>query len=112
MPPSCLDIACAHFASDVIGLPDRQRYNSQRRIFGSARGKLRPIRDEQVFDIMSLTPFVHHAVLWLFRHAVGAQIVGRWIRWRWEGPCGSNRIIDSLARHCQIKLLEIGRATL
>ena len=65
VPPYCLDIACANFASDVISLPDRQRHNSQRRIFGSARGELRPIRDEQVFDIMGLTPFVHHAVLWL-----------------------------------------------
>ena len=64
----------------VVGLPDRERHDGQRRVLGPAGRELAAVRDEQIGDIVGLAELVADAVLCLFALAAGAHVVsaGKW----------------------------------
>lgn len=78
----------------MIRLTDRKRHNRQGWVLGSAAGELRAVRDEKVRNIMGLALFVDNSVTWIFRHPIGAQIMGRKIGRGRQNPCCANRLID------------------
>ena len=53
-----LNILLGHLVSDVIRLPNCERYNRQCRICRRAGCELAAVRDKEVFDVVSLTPFI------------------------------------------------------
>ena len=57
-----LDILLRHLVSNVIGLTNRERDDCQGRIFCCAGCELAAVRNEQVFDIMSLPPLVANSI--------------------------------------------------
>src|ERR1700712_59001 len=66
--------------SNELRLPDRQGDDGQRRVLSCAGGELAAVGNEQIGDFMALSVFIADAVLRLFTHAAGAQVVGRGVR--------------------------------
>ncbi len=58
--------ALAHLLCNVIGLPDGQRHDRKRRVLSGPRRELRPVRDEQIGNVMGLPMLVDHPVPRIF----------------------------------------------
>src|SRR5690606_21757034 len=83
-----------HLLGDVVGLPDRQRDDRQRRVFGGAGGELAAVRHEQVPDVVRLAVAVDHTVLGLLAHAVGAEVVRGRVGRRREDARRADRVVE------------------
>ncbi len=59
-------IAFADLHCYVIGLPDGQRHDGQRRVLSGPRRELRPVRDKQIGYVMGLPMLVDHPVPRIF----------------------------------------------
>ena len=70
-----LDILLCHLVSDVIRLPNCECDNRQRRICRRAGCELTAVRNKQVFDIVSLTPFVANPIFTAGALTTGAKIM-------------------------------------
>ena len=70
-----LDRPCAHLLVHVIGLPDRQRHDRQRGIARSGARKLAAVADEQVVDVVGLSPLVADPIAGLGAHPQRAHVV-------------------------------------
>src|SRR6476646_9349719 len=65
----------AQLVGQVVGLPDRERHDGQRRVLGPAGRELAAVRDEQIGVIVGLAVLVADAVLRLLALAAGTHIV-------------------------------------
>ena len=72
-------------AGDVVGLPDGERDDGQRRVLRRAGGELAAVGDEEVRDVVALPAPVDHPVARVLAHPVGAEVVRRRIGRRREG---------------------------
>src|SRR5215831_4179498 len=73
--------AGAHLAMDVIRLADRERDDRQRRVATPRARELTAITDEQVLDVVRLTPPVANAVRRVRAHPARAHVVAVGKRW-------------------------------
>jgi len=91
------DGTLGHLVRDVVRLPDRERYNRQRRIGRRAGAELASIGDEQVRDLMGLPPFVAYTILRPLAHAAAAHVVARGERGRLVDFLRAQRLVDRAA---------------
>jgi hypothetical protein len=92
-----LDLAPLHCAGNVVGLPDGQRNDSQRRVARGAGRELAPVRHEQVLDVVRLTVFVDPDVTRLLAHPVGPEVVSARMGRRRERTNCADCIVDRCA---------------
>ena len=91
-----LDILLRHLVSDVIRLPNCERYNRQCRICRRSGSELAAVRNKQVFDVVSLTPFVANPIFLTRALTTGAKIMRGCARRR---PNDAGRT-DGVVDHC------------
>src|ERR1700732_1621494 len=72
---STSNISLTHLFSKVFRSSHRQRHNRHRWVLPSRADEAGAIDNEQILDVMALTPFIQHTGLRIIAHPAGAKLM-------------------------------------